>query len=158
MANEETKDLTIVPDKPVAQQAANGDRRDVHDLGVSVNYLMLSADQREILEAPMPIEDLDIKPTGEVYASQIQYRRRLNKAFGPGAWSLREESEPKIDKNQVIQKWSLWAQGIYIGVAWGSQDYYPNNSRMNWTDAIESAKSNAMTRCCKDLGIASECW
>lgn len=42
-----------------------------------------------------------------------------------------------------------------VAVARGEQDFFdPNNISM----AAEGCKSNALTRCCKDLGIASELW
>lgn len=124
----------------------------------SIAYLVLTEEQRKLLDEPIPLEDLDIRPTGEVFASQVQYRRRLNQVFGAGSWVLKEESSPRVSDNKIMQKWSLWAQGVFISVAWGDHEYFPNNRRTTWTDAWESAKSNALVRTCKDLGIASECW
>ncbi|CAG8735164.1 17740_t:CDS:2, partial [Racocetra fulgida] len=41
------------------------------------------------------------------------------------------------------------------GVARGEQDYFDSSGLAT---ATEGAKSNALMRCCKDLGIASELW
>ena len=42
-----------------------------------------------------------------------------------------------------------------ISIARGEQDYF---SADGIPTAAEGCKSNALTRCCKDLGIASELW
>jgi hypothetical protein len=42
-----------------------------------------------------------------------------------------------------------------VSIARGEQDYF---SRDGIPTASEGCKSNALMRCCKDLGIASELW
>ena len=42
-----------------------------------------------------------------------------------------------------------------VSIARGEQDYF---SKDGIPTASEGCKSNAMMRCCKDLGIASELW
>jgi hypothetical protein len=42
--------------------------------------------------------------------------------------------------------------------AWGEQAYHANNKQMTYGDALEGAKSNAIVRCGKELGIARELW
>lgn len=42
-----------------------------------------------------------------------------------------------------------------VSVARGEQDYF---SPEGIPTAIEGCKSNALMRCCKDLGVASELW
>jgi hypothetical protein len=42
-----------------------------------------------------------------------------------------------------------------VSVARGEQDYF---SPEGIPTAVEGCKSNALTRCCKDLGVASELW
>ena len=37
-------------------------------------------------------------------------------------------------------------------------EYFPKNPRSKWDDCVEGAKSDAITRCCKDLGIYPELW
>ena len=41
--------------------------------------------------------------------------------------------------------------------ATGEHTFY-SKSNLNFGKACESAKSNALMRCCKDLGVASELW
>lgn len=42
-----------------------------------------------------------------------------------------------------------------MGIARGEQEFFDQNGIAT---ATEAAKSNALMRCCKDLGIASELW
>lgn len=102
--------------------------------------------------------DLDILPTGEVYLSQVGYRRRLNEAFRPGGWALRPLSPPTKVNGTLIQEWALYAGGRFLASAWGEADYHEQNKRQSYATALESLKSNALMRTCKDLGIAAECW
>jgi hypothetical protein len=42
-----------------------------------------------------------------------------------------------------------------VSIARGEQDYFTKDGIPT---AVEGCKSNAMMRCCKDLGVASELW
>lgn len=42
-----------------------------------------------------------------------------------------------------------------VAVARGQQEYFDPHGVAN---ATEATKSNALMRCCKDLGVASELW
>lgn len=111
-----------------------------------------------------PFDDLqhDIKPTGEVFVPQIQYRIRLNQVFRPGGWAMIPLSEPKAKVNTytttITQKWIMIHKGRFVGEAWGEMDYNHKNANQTEATAIEGAKSNAVMRICKDLGMGSECW
>jgi hypothetical protein len=118
----------------------------------------VTKEQETTLLRESKIDELDILPTGEVYMSQVEYRRRLNSAFGPGGWALRPLGKPTVMGNTLMQEWALYAEGRFIGSAWGEHDYHKNNDRSSYATAAEALKSNALTRCCKDLGIAAECW
>lgn len=48
-----------------------------------------------------------------------------------------------------------WANCRLVSVARGEQDYF---SPEGIPTATEGCKSNALMRCCKDLGVASELW
>jgi hypothetical protein len=118
----------------------------------------VSKEQEAILLRDCKTDELDILPTGEVYMSQVEYRRRLNAAFGPGGWALRPLGKPTVMGNTLMQEWALYAEGRYIGSAWGEAEYQPRNARHSYATATEALKSNGLMRCCKDLGIAAECW
>jgi hypothetical protein len=109
--------------------------------------------------AALPDEDHDILPTGEVYVSQVHVRRKLNEVFRPGGWALVPRGPYTREGDTVCREYALVGPGgVFLAEAIGEADYQPNNDRMSYASACEAAKSNALTRCCKDLGIASECW
>lgn len=118
----------------------------------------LTSRQSAALTDPAEDTQLEVLPTGEVYMSQGHYRRRLNVAFGPGAWALRPLGPPVIVGITVMREYALYAGGRFLSQSMGEADYQENNPRMSYASALEACKSNALTRCCKDLGIASECW
>ncbi|KAI9729705.1 MAG: hypothetical protein M1834_006656 [Cirrosporium novae-zelandiae] len=109
----------------------------------------------DILLQPLAPDDVEIKPDGIVYLPEIKYRRILNKAFGPGGWGLAPRGETIVTAKAVTREYALVAHGRLVSVARGEQDYFSPDSIPT---ATEGCKSNAMMRCCKDLGVASELW
>jgi hypothetical protein len=62
------------------------------------------------------------------------------------------------DKSQLItREYALFCSGRYASQAVGEHTFY-GQGNMVYGKAMEAAKSNALVRCCKDLGIASELW
>ncbi|GEQ66650.1 hypothetical protein JCM33374_g313 [Metschnikowia sp. JCM 33374] len=110
----------------------------------------------DILLAPLEPSDIEIKPDGILYLPEIKYRRILNRAFGPGGWGLAPRTSSHITPKQVSREYALICSGRLVSVARGEQDYYGGEEKL--TTALEGCKSNALMRCCKDLGIASELW
>lgn len=110
----------------------------------------------DVLLAPIASGDIEIKPDGLLYLPEIKYRRILNRAFGPGGWGLAPRTETLITPKQVSREYALVCQGRLVLVARGEQDYFGGDEKL--TTALEGCKSNALMRCCKDLGIASELW
>ena len=92
---------------------------------------------------------------GIIYLPEIKYRRILNRAFGPGGWGLAPRSETIISPKSVSREYALVCHGRLVSVARGEQDYFDPGGIAT---ATEGCKSNALMRCCKDLGIASELW
>jgi hypothetical protein len=112
-----------------------------------------------ILMSPVATDDIEVRPDGLIYLPEIKYRRILNRAFGPGAWSLLPiEITVSPQDNMLYYKGALFVYGRFVSEAIGEQQYFPENDRMSYATAAESAKSNCLMRCCKDLGIASELW
>ncbi|TFK72038.1 mitochondrial genome maintenance MGM101 [Pluteus cervinus] len=109
----------------------------------------------DILLAPVDPLDVEIKPDGLIYLPEIKYRRVLNKAFGPGGWGLAPRSETNVGPKIVSREYALVCQGRLVGIARGEQEYFEPSGIPT---ATEACKSNALMRCCKDLGIASELW
>ncbi|KAE9407272.1 mitochondrial genome maintenance MGM101 [Gymnopus androsaceus JB14] len=109
----------------------------------------------DVLMAPVEPLDIEIKPDGMIYLPEIKYRRILNKAFGPGGWGLAPRTETNVGPKVVSREYALVCQGRLVAIARGEQEYFDPSGIPT---ATESCKSNALMRCCKDLGIASELW
>ncbi|KIP03068.1 hypothetical protein PHLGIDRAFT_256237 [Phlebiopsis gigantea 11061_1 CR5-6] len=109
----------------------------------------------DILLAPLDPLDVEMKPDGLIYLPEIKYRRVLNRAFGPGGWGLAPRSETNVGPKIVSREYALVCLGRLVAVARGEQEFFDPSGIPTATEAV---KSNALMRCCKDLGIASELW
>ncbi|PPJ59915.1 hypothetical protein CBER1_08317 [Cercospora berteroae] len=112
-------------------------------------------EQAAILQEPLDFDDIEIKPDGIVYLPEIKYRRKLNRAFGPGGWGLAPRGETIVTAKVVTREYGLVCGGRLVSIARGEQQYFDPDGIPT---ATEGCKSNALMRCCKDLGIASELW
>ena len=83
-----------------------------------------SKEAAEVLMAPIPFEDVEVKPDGIIYLPEIKYRRILNKAFGPGAWGLAPRGETIVTPKSITREYALVAHGRYVG-----QLLYPYQSQ-----------------------------
>lgn len=81
--------------------------RSYHGLG-SVSF---TAEQQEILLAPIEQDDVEVKPDGLLYLPEIKYRRILNKAFGPGGWGLAPRGESIVTGKIITREYGLVVQG-----------------------------------------------
>jgi hypothetical protein len=153
-----------IPPEPRALQSWQRD--DTYD---GIAALLLSDAQVSTLTAPVTDEEIDIKPDsfGAVYLSHAVYRKRLNAAFRPGGWAQRQIGEWKYDPDTKIltAEFALYARGedgkvCYVSKAIGAQKYYggTGDSDMSYDDAAQAVESSALTRNCKQLGIAIELW
>lgn len=125
---------------------------------------ILTPEQSKALMEPFKDEEHDIKPTafGEVYVSHVHIRRRLNTVIGAGQWAL----VPVTDKNgtmywtdkgnTVCYRGRLYIRGNFVAEAVGEQTI--TSDGMTYASACEGARSDALTRCCKDMSIGWECW
>ncbi|KAF2191203.1 mitochondrial genome maintenance protein MGM101 [Zopfia rhizophila CBS 207.26] len=125
--------------------------RSYHGLGGGA----FTAEQQEILLAPIVEDDVEVKPDGLLYLPEIKYRRILNRAFGPGGWGLAPRGESIVTGKLITREYGLVVQGRLVSIARGEQQYFDPDGIPT---ATEGCKSNALMRCCKDLGIASELW
>ena len=109
---------------------------------------------------------------GLIYIPEIKYHHILNKAFGPGAWGLTPRTETNVGPKIVSREYALVCQGWWgfnfhythwlmscpprlVAIARGKNEYFDPSGIPT---AAKGCKSNALMRCCKDLGIASELW
>jgi hypothetical protein len=114
-----------------------------------------SKEAADVLLAPIEDNDVEVKPDGLLYLPEIKYRRILNRAFGPGGWGLAPRGETLVTPKSVTREYGLVVQGRLVSIARGEQQYF---EREGIPTATEGCKSNALMRCSKDLGIASELW
>jgi hypothetical protein len=116
----------------------------------------LTKEQEEALYSPVVLEDVEIRPDGLIYLPWMEYVTRLRKAFGM-SWSLIPYGPPKMVGKFI--HWGFWLiiKGKPYAFAVGEQQYFEGD-RMTHGDALEGAKSNALMRLCKGLGISIELW
>ncbi|BGP21317.1 pyruvate carboxylase [Rhodotorula toruloides] len=112
-------------------------------------------EQAAKLMRPLQPDEIQIKPDGILYLPEILYRRILNSAFGPGGWGMVPRGPEAHASNLFTREWGLVIGGKLLSVARGEQLTFPGSSMAT---AAEACKSNALMRCCKDLGIAGELW
>ncbi len=111
----------------------------------------------DILFAPVDPEAVEIRPDGLIYLPWMEYVTRLRKAFR-GSWAFLPKGMPKTVECHVIWPFWLLIKGKPYGLAIGEQEYQPSNRSMSYTDACEGAKSNALMRLCKGIGMTLELW
>jgi len=117
----------------------------------------ITEEQKKILFAPVDPESVEIRPDGLVYLPWMNYVKRLRDAFGIG-WAIIPREMPKLQGNHMYWPFYLMIQGKLAGFAIGEQEYQPNNRNMSYSDASEGAKSIALMRLCKGIGISLELW
>ncbi|POY75364.1 hypothetical protein BMF94_1594 [Rhodotorula taiwanensis] len=116
---------------------------------------VISPEQAQLLMRPLTAEEIQIKPDGLLYLPEILYRRILNTTLGPGQWGLVPRGPETIQKGILTREWGLVVGGRLVSVARGEQQFFDPSGLPT---AAEACKSNALMRCCKDLGIAGELW
>lgn len=146
--------LTKAPTPLVVREEPSGVLQEF--TGASVQKF--TDEQRKTLEQAIPDDEVEILPTGEVYASQVRYRRILNEAFGAGGWAMVPRGPWFQDGNTLCREFWLMAEGRFVSSAVGEAEFQPDNKRMSRATALEAVKSNALMRCCKDVLVASQCW
>ena len=110
---------------------------------------------KQVLSTPVSELDIEIKPDGPLYLPEVRYRRILLNAFGPGGWCLIPRGPHSIVDGILSREYALYANGRLISIARGAALIQGHS---NAAASSESVRSNALMRCCKDLGVASELW
>ncbi|CAG8155416.1 unnamed protein product [Penicillium salamii] len=142
-------------DKPLELESPAEERIDWTRSFHGLSAAPFPKEAADILLAETDPMEVEIKPDGILYLPEIKYRRILNRAFGPGGWGLVPRSESIVTPKTVTREYALVCNGRLVSVARGEQDYF---SPDGIPTATEGCRSNALVRCCKDLGIASELW
>lgn len=132
---------------------------------VGASTLKLTEDEEKKLSVPVDLLDINVRPDGLIYYPQVFVRERLNDAFGRGQWSLIEHQVIKDEEHgKLYFEGSLYVRGCFVAKAIGEANFFPkdrygkDNRMFSWASAHESAKSDCIVRCGKDLGIGKELW
>lgn len=155
---------------------------------VDAGSVRLTDDQQAQLLVMATLDQIELKPTGEIYVPGVQYRQVLQTVFGPGGWRAKHGKAvldvPVTGNPRDENKSTLYTTvelivgrctrcyrtikacgcgGPYDDVAIaedvGAQAYSPKNARMTYDDALSGAVTNGLMRCTsKTLGAFSNCW
>lgn len=154
------------PVQPIIPPPGQPPKKITDGLGAEIANLIhlsgtieLTGKQEKTIFAPVNEKDIEIRPDGLIYLPWMEYVTRLKEAFGM-RWTLLPEGLPKASPGGNSIMWGFWLviEGKPYGFAIGEQEYYPENKTMSWSDACEGAKSNALMRVCKGIGISLELW
>jgi hypothetical protein len=121
------------------------------------SMLSITTDEQIKIQASFDAKEIEIRPDGLIYLPQTFWRKRLNNSFGIGQWCLIVKSSHQ-DANKLYLQGILMVRGSYVAESVGEAEYHKDNPLQSWASVWESAKSDSITRGCKDLGIASELW
>ena len=108
-----------------------------------------------VLGGPVPEKEVEVKPNGIVYLPGVAYRRILTRAFGPGAWAILPRGPARKDGELVLYHGALYVLGRWVSEALGECE---TRHGMSYASSLEGARTDCLTRCCKDLGVATELW
>lgn len=156
---------------PVKPEQSSQDRTDPHkNRAVEVNEALLPAYQKAStvtinpeeerkLREPFPDDAVEVRPhDGLLYIPHIMISERLNDAFGVGAWAMIRRWEQMRD-SKVYASWILMVKGAFIGETVTGHQYVENNPKMDYADALESTRGDAIRRiAAKDLGCGCQVW
>lgn len=127
-----------------------------------VGTTVLDEKAEAVLSEPLDPAQVQIRPDGLVYLPWTWYADRLNRAFGRLGWGLVPQSGPMTKEmgDMTLVIWGHWlvVRGVPVGFEMGETAYRPSNHTMSYGDAAAGAKSNALARNCKMLGMSLELW
>jgi hypothetical protein len=133
----------------------------MNDLSTSLyqkaSELKITEEEQKKLQTKVDNNLIEIRPDGLIYYPQVFARQQLNETFGIGQWALIQHSVTKIG-NVLCFDGSLYIRGCFVARAMGEHEYIESNKNTSWASVYESAKSDCLVRCCKDLGIGKELW
>lgn len=116
----------------------------------------VTPEQEAILRQPVDPDWVEIKYPDIPFLPVAYYRKTLNDAFGPMGWALVEVGGFTEIKDCYYLPCVLLAEGKPVAKAIGQCEVKGGNQKLTHGDLIEACRSNAITRCCKSLGIAEE--
>lgn len=170
-ANEKGTDITTPATPPMTAAQARVDAVGAALMKAYERASMLefNPEESKALMADFPDDAFRTGAAGKenlIYLEHAHIRERLNAVIGLGRWSIitrRTWSEQfRTPKNtegvRIYVEAVLLIRGCFAAEAIGDMDYYPNNASQNYGDAVEGAKSAALRRCAKELGVGLQAW
>lgn len=138
----------------------------------NASQLKLTPEEAKALAEDFPDEAFRLGAGGDpnlIYIEHAYLRMRLNNVLGVGAavpirrreWAEEFQYYKDGQRKTGIRVYAdivLVVRGCVVGEAIGDAVYYPDNAKTNYSDALESAKSNAFRRCCKEFGVGLQAW
>jgi hypothetical protein len=131
---------------------------DIDLTGFATEDPELTEKENAILDEPVREEDVQIKPTGQIYLSHPTYTRWLNRALGRLKWKLEPATTVAQSGGSLIVAYFLVIRGKKAAIAYGEQAYHEDNKDQTKGDAVEATVASALRRCCKRLGVGLELW
>jgi hypothetical protein len=133
------------------------------------SQLALTPEEIQKLQAPFPDECFQPGASGKenlIYIEHAALRQRLNEVIGIGQWSIIPRSRwsedyrtaKGYDASRVYVEAMLLVRGCFVAEAVGDMSYFKHNDSQNYGDAVEGAKTAALRRCCKELGVGLQAW
>jgi hypothetical protein len=114
-----------------------------------------SLEAAAVLAAPVNDLEVEIREDGIVYLPGVAYRRILTRAFGAGAWAILPRGPARTMGDLVVYHGALVVLGRFVSEAVGECQ---TRFGMSYASSLEGARTDCLTRCCKDLGVATELW
>lgn len=161
--NDHVEEVHESPEATVhAVVKVDGENR--HHMGLYASAASLSTltkDEQKALSAPFDDEDYEIRPDGHIYVPQALIRKRLNDIIGASEWAvllIKDWTEKVGDKgaSKVYYDGSLFIRKNFISRSIGEGNLSANNGQTSSASALESAKSDCISRCVKDLGVGQD--
>ena len=161
--NNKTGEVIQIPTVNVSSEEKtdiNNYQKEISKIIGTAGTTKLTDEQSKILLEEIKDEEILIRPDGLVYAPWYLYAGRLNRAFTGLGWALVPQGMPKHDTAENVIYWGfhMVINGIYIDFAIGQNEYQPDSFTMKYGDCCEGAKSNALMRICKKIGMFHKLW
>jgi hypothetical protein len=151
---------------PVPPQQVEPTPRPSNDVFVGIAASPFPPEAQAILGAPLTDDEISVRPDdGILYMSGEAVRQRLQRAFGIGGWAIKPIStivdREAVDKNnkpqpRVYYTGQLWILGRFVSESTGDGSWIKTNPKSDYGTALEGAKTNCISRCCKDIGMWGE--
>jgi hypothetical protein len=162
----ETPSLVVQPE-PNGKPPADAKQMRVEAVGAllgeaykGASQLKLKPNEIKELTEPFSDDEVEIRPhDGLLYLPHMVLRTRLWKVFGPTevAEILRERAMSP-ETSEIMVDLVLMVRGHFLAEAIGTSRWFANNPKQSKGDAIESAWSEALRRCCKRISVGTDLW